>query len=300
MNEILRSLKSDLLDRRLLPIVVALCLALAGAVAYVVLDGGGSEAGTTPSAAAGARAGGAPNQSPVSHGPNVAVSEAHANPHVAVSETTEGARYRHKPGSHDPFTPLPSPKTASEATAKRSGSASVSSPSSSSSSTSVEKSSPSSTNTGGSTTTPSTPVKPAPKKQKPKTVYAVSVQFGVMSTTPGQVAQLTPYTDLKRLQALPSPQETRLTFSGARGNGKGAVFALSREAILKGQGTCIPSAEQCEAIDLEVGQSEELTYLEPDGQSVPYELKVVSIAKESSTANAASVRHHRHHHRHHG
>jgi hypothetical protein len=295
MNEILSSLKSDLLDRRMLPIVVALCLALAGAAAYVVLDGGGSEAGTTPSAAAG----GAPHQAPASHGTNVAVSEAHANPHVAVSETTEGARYRHKPGSHDPFTPLPSPKAASEASAKSSGSSSVSSPSTSSGSTSVEKS-PSSTNTGGSTTTPSTPVKPAPKKQKPKTVYAVSVQFGVMATTPGVVSQLTPYTDLKRLQALPSAQETRLTFSGARGNGKGAVFALSREAILKGEGTCIPSAEQCEAIDLEAGQSEELTYLEPDGQSVPYELKVVSIAKESGTANAASVHHHHRHRRHHG
>ena len=294
MSEILQSLKSDLLDRRLLPIVVALCLALAGAVAYVVLDGGGSSApGPTPSAASGG-----PTPSPVSHGPNLAVSEAKANPHVAVSETTEGARYRHKPGSHDPFTPLPSPKTASEATAK-STTSSVSSPSTGSSSPSVEKSSPSSTNTGGSTTTPSTPVKPAPKKQKPKTVYAVSVQFGVMSTTPGAVSQLTPYTDLKRLQALPSAQETRLTFSGARGNGKGAVFALSREAILKGQGTCIPSAEQCEAIDLEAGQSEELTYLEPDGQSVPYELKIVSITKESSTASAASVHHHRHRHRHH-
>ncbi len=295
MSEILQSLKSDLLDRRLLPIVVALCLALAGAVAYVVLDGGGSSApGPPPSAASGG-----PTPSPVSHGPNLAVSEAKANPHVAVSETTEGARYRHKPGSHDPFTPLPSPKTASEATAK-STTSSVSSPSTSSSSTSVEKSSPSSTNTGGATTTPSTPVKPAPKKQKPKIVYAVSVQFGVMATTPGAVSQLTPYTDLKRLEALPSAQETRLTFSGARGNGKGAVFALSREAILKGQGTCIPSAEQCEAIDLEAGQSEELTYLEPDGQSVPYELKIVSITKESSTASAASVHHHHHRHHHHG
>jgi hypothetical protein len=296
MNEILNSLKSDLLDRRLLPVLVALCLALAGAVAYVVLDGGGSsEAGTTPSAAAGA--GGASNQPAVSHGANVAVSEAKADPHTAISETTEGARYRHKPGSHDPFTPLPAPKTASEAIAK-SGGSSVSSPSTSSSSTSVEKSSPSSTNTGGSTTTPSTPVKPAPKKQKPKTVYVVSVQFGVMATTPGVVSQLTPYPALKRLQALPSTQETRLTFSGARGNGKGAVFALSREAILKGQGTCIPSAEQCEAIDLEAGQSEELTYLEPDGQSVPYELKVVGITKESTAASAASVRHRRHHHHH--
>jgi hypothetical protein len=297
MNEILTSLKSDLADRRLLPVLVALCLALAGAVAYVVLDGGGSSAAVpTPSAAAGAA-----NPSPVSHGANVAVTEAKANPNAAVSETTEGARYRHKPGSRDPFTPLPSPKTSSTSAVKSSGTSSVSSPSTSSSSTSVEKSSSGSTNTGGSTTKPSTPVKPAPKKTKPKPpVYAVSAQFGVLSTTPGALSQLTPYTDLKRLQQLPSAQDVRLVFSGARGNGKGAVFALSREAILKGPAVCIPSAEQCEAIDLEAEQSEELTYLEPDGQSVPYELKVLSITKESATASAASVHHHRRHRHHHG
>ena len=73
------------------------------------------------------------------------------------------------------------------------------------------------------------------------------------------------------------------------------MFELSREAILKGQATCIPSASQCEAIDLAVGQSEELAYLESDGQSVPYELKVVSITKESPTASAARVHRHRHH-----
>ena len=292
MNEILQSLKSDLLDRRLLPVLVAACLALAGAVAYVVLDGGGSsEAGPTPTAAAGA--GGAANQSPVSHGPNLAVSEAQANPHAAVSETTEGARYRHKPGAHDPFTPLPQPKAKSEATAKSSGS-SVATGSSSSKSTSVEKSSSGSTSTGGAETKPATPVKSPKPKPKPRTVYAVSVQFGLLPTTAGQLAQLTPYNDLKRLQALPSAQDQRLTFSGARGNGKGAVFALSREAILKGPATCIPSAEQCEAIDLEAGQSEELTYLEPTGQSVPYELKIVSITKEATTASAARVRHHHH------
>jgi len=293
MNEILTSLKSDLSDRRLLPVVVALCLALAGAVAYVVLDGGGSsEPGSTPSAAAGT-----PNPSPLSHGPNLAVSEAKANPNAAVSETTEGARYRHKPGSRDPFTPLPSPKTPSTAAVK-SGTSSVSSPSTGSSSPSVEKSSSGSTSTGGSSTTPSTPVKPAPKKKPKPPVYVVSAQFGLLPTTPGALAQLTPYTDLKRLQPLPSAQDVRLIFSGARGNGKGAVFALSREAILKGPATCIPSAEQCEALDLEAGQSEELTYLEPTGQSVPYELKVLSITKELSTASAASVHHHHRHHHH--
>jgi hypothetical protein len=286
MNEILQSLKSDLLDRRLLPILLALGLLLAGAVAYVVLAGGGSSEAGTPSAAAGA-----PNPAPVAAAPSLAVTQAPENPHAAVAETTDGARYRHKPGTRDPFTPLVSPKAKSE-TGSTGKTSSVSSPSSSSTSTSVEKSSPSSTGTGGSETTPSTPVKPAPKK-KPKTVYLVTVQFGLLPATSTELSQLTPYADLKRLQPLPSKDDQRLIFAGARGNGKGAVFELSREAILKGQATCIPSASQCEAIDLEVGQSEELTYLEPDSQSVPYELKLISITKESPSAHAARVHRHR-------
>jgi hypothetical protein len=286
MNELLQSLKSDLLDRRMLPILLGLGVLLAGAVGYVVLAGGSSEPGT-PSAAV------APNPASVAPGPNVAVTQAPENPHAAVAETTDGARYRHKPGTRDPFTPLPSPKVKSEATTTT---PSVTSPSPSSTSPSVEKSSPSSTGTGGAETTPSTPVKPAPKK-KPKTVYLVSVQFGLLPSTTTELAQLTPYSDLKRLQPLPSKDDQRLIFAGARGDGKGAVFELSREAILKGQATCIPTASQCEAIDLEVGQSEELTYLEPDGQSVPYELKVISITKEAPTASAARVHHHHHHHR---
>jgi hypothetical protein len=286
MNELLQSLKSDLLDRRMLPILLAVGVLLAGAVAYVVLAGGSSEAGT-PSAKV------SPNPASVSPGSNLAVTQAPENPHAAVAETTDGARYRHKPGTRDPFTPLPSPKTKSETTSTGTTS-SVSSPSPSSTSPSVEKSSPSSTGTGGAETTPSTPVKP-PKK-KPKTVYLVSAQFGLLPSTTTELAQLTPYSDLKRLQPLPSKDDQRLIFAGPRGDGKGAVFELSREAILKGQATCIPTPSQCEAIDLEVGQSEELTYLEPDGQSVPYELKVVSITTEAPTASASRVHHHHHHH----
>jgi hypothetical protein len=289
MNEILSSLKSDLLDRRMLPILLALGVLLAGAVAYVVLAGGGSRATGAPAAAVVA-----PSPAPSPSGPSLAVTQAPANPNAAVAETTDGARYRHKSGSHDPFTPLASPQAKSAATTTTTSS--VSSPSSSSTSPSVEKGSPSSPNTGGATTTPSTPVKAAPKK--PKTVYLVTVQFGLLPSTAGEeLSQLTPYPDLKRLQPLPSEDDPRLLFAGARGNGKGAVFALSREAILKGQAICIPSASQCESIDLAVGQSEELTYLEPDDQSVPYELKVVSIVKESPTASAARVHHRHRHHR---
>jgi hypothetical protein len=294
MNEILQSLKSDLLDRRLLPILLALGLALAGAVAYVVLAGGGSPGGAGASR-------GSVQPAPISQGPALAVSQAPANPNAAVAETTDGARFQHKPGSRNPFTPLAAPKASAASTGKSGESSSgVSSSGSSTPSTSSESKSGASTSTGGSSTTPSTATTPAaPKpKPKPKPVYLVTAQFGLLPSTPGELSQLTPYSDLKPHQPLPSVNDPLIVYAGARGNGKGAVFTLVREAILKGQAICVPSTSQCEAIDLAVGQSEELNYLEPDGQSVPYELKVVSIAQEEA-ATATTARRHRHRHRHH-
>lgn len=291
MNEILQSLKSDLLDRRLLPILLALGLALAGTVAYIVLAGGGS--GGSVSALHG---GAAAAPSVPSQGPALAVTQASANPNAAVAETTEGKRYQHKAGSHNPFTPLASPAAPKTSSIQLGTSGASSSSGSSSATTTTTTTTTTESKSGSSTSGGSTaPTKPTTPK-KPKPVYLATVQFGPLPTTPGELPQLTPYTDIKRLQPLPSKTDPWLVFAGARDNGKDVVFTLGREAILKGLGICVPSASQCEAIDLAVGQSEELVYLEPDGQSVPYELKVVSLLKrESATAQTASRhRHHRH------
>jgi hypothetical protein len=292
MSAILRSLKSDLLDRRLLPVLVVVGLGLVGAIAYTVLAGGGSKGGAaTPSAAV------TSTPVPGAQGPKLPVSEAPANPNAAVSETTDGVRYQHKAGSHNPFTPLAGPKVKSAAKGGGSSSSSSSvSSASTSPSTSSESKSGSSTSTGGSSTTPTPPSKPVAPKKKPKPVYVVTVEFGGLPATPGELVQLTQFPDLKPKQALPSAQDPRIVFAGARGNGAGAIFTLNREAILKGQAICAPSASQCEAIDLAVGQSEELAYLEPDGQSVPYELKVVSISKQEAPTATTARRHRRHHH----
>jgi hypothetical protein len=299
MSAILRSLKADLLDRRLLPILLLLGIALAGAVAYVVLDGGGSN----PSAAAPSSAAIVPAATPGAQGPSLPVSQAPTDPNAAVAETTDGARYQHRAGSHDPFTPLQGkvaavkPSSSSSSSSAKSGSSAESKPSSSTTSPSTPSSS------GGSSTTPPASTQVAPKaKPKPKPVYLVSVQFGPLPSVPGEIPQLTPYPNIKRLQELPSSDDTLIVFGGARDNGKGALFTLSREAILTGQATCIPSASQCEVLDLAPGQAEQLTYLEPDGTSVPYELKVVSIelaksqasAARAARARAARRRHHRH------
>ncbi len=279
MNELLTSLKSDLLDRRLLPVLVLLGAVLVAAIAYAVL-GGGSSSPATPVARV------APN--PTSTGSSLAVSQAPSDQNAAISETTDGSRYQHHSGAHNPFVPLPSPKAKGAA---NSSSSAATSPSSSSSPSQSGASSGTGATGGGTTpTTPAAPAEPAPpaKQQKQKTVYVVDILYGLAPTTPGQLSQLTPYAGLKRLEPLPSSSNPKIVFSGVSDTGKGAIFTLVGESILKGEGGCMPSDTQCEAIVLAAGKTEEFDYVEANGQSATYELKVVSIAKRQASAATAA------------
>jgi hypothetical protein len=286
VNEILKSLKSDLLDRRMLPIVVLLVAAVAGAVAYTVLAGSGSS--NTPAAAA------IGPVTPPTRGPTLAVQQAPANPNGAVAETTDGVRYQHKAGKHNPFTPLPGAVKVEVKTTTSTPAASTPSSESKSSSS-----------TGGSSTTPTQPTQPAKpttpaKKPKPKPAYVVNLQFGALPTTPGAPVELVPY-ELRARKQLPSVSDPKIIFTGVHGSPFEAVFALTAEVIPKptSQGTCVPSTSQCESIELAAGKSEQLEYLEPTGQTVVYELKVISIARPEG-ASAARIARRRHHHHHHG
>ena len=282
MNELLSSLKADLLDRRMLPILVLLGAVLAAAIAYAVL-GGGSSTPSGPVAAASA------NSAP--KGSSLAVSQASANPNAAIAETTDGARYQHHSGSHNPFAALPSAKkAAASSNSGSSSSASSSSSKSASSPSSTSGSTGSATGSGGGTTpTPTAPSEPtSPKQKKTAPVYLVDVLYGLAPTTPDQLSQLTPYADLRRLEPLPYASDPRIVFDGVSTSGDGAIFTNAGEAIIKGQGACMPSATQCEAINLAVGKTEEFEYLEPNGETVIYELKVVSITKKQASAARAA------------
>lgn len=284
MTDLLNSLKSDLLDRRLLPFVVLLGLALAAAIAYAVLGGGSGAA--TPSAAVTPAGGAAAGHG--SAGASLSVSQASTDPHAAVAETTEGSSYQHHSGGRDPFKPLASAK-ASSTTSASGGSSSTASTTKPTSTSTSTPTTPSASGTGGGGTTPTTPSEPAPTKPaKHAHVYFVDVLFGLAPTTPGQLSQLTPFVNLKRAEPLPSASDPRIFYVGVTESGKGAVFQLSGEAILKGEGSCIPSATQCEAVNLAVGKTEEFNYLEASGQSVAYELKIVKISEQQASASAAA------------
>jgi hypothetical protein len=264
MSDFLSSVKADLLDRRLLPIVALVVLALVAAIAYAVLGGGSSAA--TPTAAVSS------GSSTASAG--LAVSQSTSE--KSVAETTGGVSQQRHGYARNPFTPLPEPKEKTQVTASSSSSSSTTS-----SSTSAGSGSQSSG--GSSPTTPSQPSTPT----KPKTVYHVSVQFGVIPTgvTPAQ-AQLQTLDDVKLLTPLPSAQQPLIIFRGVTAGGKSATFTIAGEEILHGEGNCLPSASQCEAIDLKAGQTEQLEYISVTGEALVDELRVVSIVSDKATSAA--------------
>jgi hypothetical protein len=291
MIDQLKSLTQDLFGRRLLPVLALAALALVGAVAYAVLGGGSSSAPTTASLAG-------TSLPPV---PAVVAAPAPANPKQAISETTSGSHYQRGGPTRDPFVPLREPKKAA-AVATSSGAAKAGSSSSTAStetkstggsstgSTGGGSSSGGSGSSGGSTPGTGNPSpSPTPSKPKPKPVFHVALQFGV-APAPGQNPQLTPYTDLDRVTPLPSKQDELIAFAGVGPTGKGAYFTLLQPAILKGSGVCLPSASQCESVDIAMGQTEELSFVNAAGQPVVYLLQVVSIDKGEAAAHEARAR----------
>jgi hypothetical protein len=281
MSQFFNSLKADLLDRRLLPILALVAVALVAAVGYAVL-GGGASSTATPTASS-------PSPQLSTKTGSIAVTPATMGAQQPAAETTHGASVQHGGSSRNPFTPLPGAKTAS--TTSSSGTTGAKSGSTGSSSSGKSTSTAPTKSSGGTTPAPTGPAKPV-APAKPKVAYQVDVLFGAgpVGTVPPTI-QLTPLNDLTRLQPLTTAGgEAPLVFAGVAAGGKSAIFTLVREVILNGPAVCGPSASQCQTIKLSPGQTEELEYIVPGGQSLLYKLQLVSItAVKASAAKAASL-----------
>jgi hypothetical protein len=284
MNDFLSSVKADLLDRRMLPILALVGAALLAALAYALLGGGGSTASPSGSTASSAPAVTTPS--------GIAISQAQSNTGEPVAETTSGSTHR-AGATRNPFAPLPGTKAAGAAsTASSPKSSSGSSPSTPGAPATTSTESGGGSSSGGSSSGGATPTPEAKKpatKEKSQTVYHVAVRFGTAPAgTPPLTAQLTPYDDLKRQQPLPDAKQPLIVFRGVIAGGKRATFTLVGEAILRGSAVCLPSASQCQAINLRPGQTEELEYIPLGGAAITYQLQIVSITSSKASASAAS------------
>jgi hypothetical protein len=289
MNSFLNSVRADLMGVRLRLVVILLAIGLLASVGYVVLGG-------KKSAAPGAVA---PSTSASVTG--ITVSQAPISPNLVVAETTSGTSHQRRGAPRNPFTPLPG-AGATGATGSTGASAAGSSTAGSSSSSG----SGTSTSSSGGATPVAAPKPSPPTKTKTTVHYHVTAQFGVIPAAsapalPSEPAKppaiLKTYTDMSLDEPLPDKSNPQLVFLGVvLHTGKDAVFALGGEAILHGNAACLPSATQCQAIQLQVGQTETLESIEPNGTPVTYELKLVSILKSITSATTSSAESNTHAH----
>jgi hypothetical protein len=287
MNSFLSSMKADLLGVRLRLVVILLAIGLLAAVGYVAFGGKKS----APASAGGST--GAP--ATIAAG-SLAISPAPTNPNLVVAETTDGASHERSGVARNPFTPLPGAGATGASGTPSPSRASTPGISTSTSSTTTSSPGASTTPSGGSP--PVAKAKPAPTKTKTAVHYNVAAQFGVIATPPAEGTPVTPsatppasipalktYLDLPLDEPLPNKSNPQLVFLGVvLRTGKSAVFALAGEAILHGSAVCLPSATQCQTIQLQPGQSETLEAVEPSGTPVTYELKIISIVKSETSS----------------
>jgi hypothetical protein len=253
-----RNLITDLVDRRLWPVAVALLGAL---VAVPVLLGGGSKAPAPAPAAplaatAGATAGTA---------------------QAAVSLSTPSTTPKYRPGPvRNPFAQhkVPAPPTTPVQTtpAPSVPSAPVSTPS---------------MPTGGSAPLVTTPIVPGSgggrRDATTTDVWRVNLRFG-------EAGDQKTHKDLPRLTPLPSATDPFFIFLGVLSDGKTAVFLISSDTTATGDGKCKPNPTQCDTIEMRAGDTEFFDVAQGNAGVTQYELDLLKVFHNKVKGSAAAAK----------
>jgi hypothetical protein len=136
------------------------------------------------------------------------------------------------------------------------------------------------TDTGGSGTTGTgtTPSKPKSTPKAPAANYVADLRFG-------QADSMKTLRDVARLTPLPSASSPFFVFLGVKEDGKTLVFLVSSDAKATGDGTCKPSKNNCETIELKVGDTEFFD-LTTDAGVQQYQMDIIKVSKTSKASSA--------------
>jgi hypothetical protein len=304
MTAFARNIVSDLVEKRLWPVAVALLAAL---VAVPVLLGSGGEATTSSPAPATPSTGTASraevtldNAAPAEH-----LRDGRLRDPFATSGGAGGSS-----AAATTATAATSTATPSAMAAAASGTAATTAVPTTSSTTAVTTggglttttsapttvtTTPSTAGTSGTTVSTdsdsgSTPSTDGVEEPKTSATYEVSVRFG---PTLGERETLR---NVARLTALPSPKHPVVALLGVLDGGRKAVFTVSAKATASGNGDCKPSAEDCKTVELREGDAEYLHVVSAGEPDAWYYLKLLHIDSDRATAAqaaVASVRHSR-------
>lgn len=276
MTEMLESIKSDLLSRRMLPLLVGVAVALLGAAAYAL----------SASSSDGAKPSPVPSVLPPPAASRLSIGVASVNAHAAVAETPGGKRYQSQGSTRNPFASLTPPPTAKSGTTGPSGSSSGSNSTSSSPSPSSGSGASGGTSTGSGTSVPSTPVLPKPIHVGLTSIQSYSVALSLTTAAGG----LDTVDSLKRLSVLPSEQQPLLVYLGVLKGGRDALFVVQPGTVVSGPGVCLPGPTDCEILSLAKEQIESLAVSTGTGASNVALFAVNAIRVDSHASVAAANR----------
>jgi hypothetical protein len=258
MNAV-RGVLRDLVERKLWPVAVLL---LAAAIAVPVYLGRSSGDGDSPPVVADQPAGGKISRAAVKLDPSTDAD--------SIGSVRNPFKQQHVPKSD-------SATTSGDASTPSGGGATPSTGSGSGSDGSQPPVSP--TGSGGGSGSD----KPASKPETDKLdLYHLTVRVG---RADGKLKTLE---DVARLSPLPSVTDPFMVYTGVLSDGKTAVFLLSSDAKATGDGTCKPSTDDCESVEVKKGDTEFFD-LNVDGQAVQYELDVVDVTRESASGSTTTT-----------
>lgn len=258
----LRNLTADLVGRRLWPVAVALLVAL---VAVPVVIRGGAE------------------------DPVVSMADAPAGDAADATSVTlaeQEVKANRRGALRNPFTVPPTPKKALPA----SGGGSAGGTPAPTGGTGADVSGGSGgdmPSAGGWGEVPGVvPVDAAPAgpTAAERASWRVDLRFG-------RDGDLASRTDVPRLSPLPSAEDPFFVFLGVLADGKTALFLVSSDAQATGDGTCLPSPEVCDRVEMQAGETEFFDVTTPEGETQQYQLDIVRVDRRTEpTAEVAAAK----------
>jgi hypothetical protein len=271
----LRNVLHDLIEKRLWPVAIALVVALIAVP--IVLGGSSSDAETGTEVAVVPATNGLANHRDVARADVVSLEE------QAAGKVQRSGKVR------DPFVQHHMPKKVDEASVAKavkavtdalSGSSTAASDTGGTSDTSAAKdTAPSTTDTKKDTS------KDTKTESTSVDTYRVKLKFGESG------AEKT-YSNVARLTPLPSSDNPFFVYLGLKDDQKTAIFLVDADAVPTGDGTCQPSEDVCEQIELKAGDVEFFDLQSGTAGVVQYQLELTSISKGKAATTASAARAH--------
>jgi hypothetical protein len=297
----LRSIRADLVDKRLLPVVVVLAaLVVLIPVGAVALTGSGSSSqpaiGPPPAVTPPPGAPSPAKALAAVAGPDIPAAKHYTSRELdpfrqsaasvaaakAAASTTAGSATAVKVS-----TGTAAAKTATPATTKTTA---VTPAKTTPTPTKTTPVTPTKTTTTPTKTTPTTPAAtPSPKAQLAQLGRrdSYSVDMSVVDATGSRSL-----TGVTRLSPLPSSTNPLVEYLGVLKSGRGAAFLVNPGAVVMGPGLCLPKASDCQVLVLKPGQLEALGVRTAGGPVTQASIAVTGwkVVTHSSVAAARQAR----------